>query len=165
MADLEAEPSEDPTPRNHEVIYDIKAVASDAWELAKFIGANRDSPEVKRFVAERMPEEARQALRLALAAFKPSAGDASNEKTFKKLLASARDQASHYTEVDHKKMKRTLCALETDMDGQNERNLAPQGQDVQGLLRILRHGSGLAAIPRDDGRRLGVVQDVCRSTE
>jgi hypothetical protein len=69
LANLDASPSEDPTPRNHEVIYDIKSVAADAWELVKFISANQSSPDVSKFISERMPEEARDSLRMALAAF------------------------------------------------------------------------------------------------
>jgi hypothetical protein len=128
LGDLDGPPSEEPTPRNHEVIYDIKAVASDAWELAKFVRDNRDLPKVKGFVAERMPEEARQALRDALAAFEPSDHDGPSEKAFKNLLASARDQASHYTEVDHKLMKRAVHNLEADTDGQPNQTSLLKGE-------------------------------------
>lgn len=118
VADLEAPPSVDPIPRNHEVIYDMKVVAADAWELAKFIRKNQGRPEVAKFVADRVPAEARADLRAALEAFDPPGDAPPNRKTFKRLLGSARDQASHYSEVDDKVMMRALRNLDIDLEGQ-----------------------------------------------
>lgn len=122
--DFDTPPAGAPTPRNHAVIYDIKAVASDAWELGKFIRMCRDRPEISKFVETRMPAEARQDLEDALAAFEVSEKDSPATKDFKALLASARDQASHYSEIDHKLMKKALRNLETDFEGRpNETSL------------------------------------------
>ena len=64
------------SPRNHEVIYDIKAVASHAWELAKFIQLKSSgAPEIAEFVESRMPAKSREDLDKALLAFEPADGD------------------------------------------------------------------------------------------
>jgi hypothetical protein len=128
VADLHAPPSGDPIPRNHEVIYDMMAVAADAWELAKFIRKNQGRPEVAKFVADRMPAQARADLQTALDAFEPSGDDPPNRKTFKRLLASARNQASHYSEVDDKVMVRALRNLDTDLEGQPNETALLKGE-------------------------------------
>ncbi|HEY6729726.1 MAG TPA: hypothetical protein VI039_01740 [Solirubrobacterales bacterium] len=117
--------SEVPSPRNHEVIYDIKAVASHAWELAKFIRLKSSgAPAIAEFVEKRMPAKSREDLDEALLAFESADGDSQNEKAFKGLLASARNQASHYSKVDHSLMSPAVQRLETDLEGRtNETSL------------------------------------------
>jgi hypothetical protein len=107
-----------PGPRNHEVIYDIKAVASHAWELAKFIQLeSSEDPTIAHFIETRMPLEAQRDLADALATLEPGNDDPSLEKSFKAILASARDQASHYSEIDSKLIERALRSLATDFQG------------------------------------------------
>jgi hypothetical protein len=116
---------EEPEPRNHEVIYDIKAVASHAWELAKFIQLeSSNDPAIAEFIESRVPEEARTDLGHALSALEPADDDPPNQKAFKATLASARDQASHYSKIGHDLVKKALFDLETDFEGKpNEASL------------------------------------------
>jgi hypothetical protein len=118
-------PQEDPEPRNHEVIYDIKAVASHSWELAKFIRLeSSEGPAIAGFIENRMPEEARVDLAGALAVLEPDDDDLANQKAFKATLASARDQASHYSKIDHNLIEKALRDLKTDFEGKpNETSL------------------------------------------
>jgi hypothetical protein len=118
-------PQEEPEPRNHEVIYDIKAVASHAWELAKFIQLeSSEGLAIAEFIENRMPEEARADLAGALAVLEPDVDDPPNQKAFKATLASARDQASHYSKIDHDLIEKALGDLKTDFEGKpNETSL------------------------------------------
>ncbi len=118
-------PQEEPEPRNHEVIYDIKAVASHAWELAKFIQLeSSNDPAIAGFIESRVPEQARTDLADALAVLEPDDDDPPNQKAFKATLASARDQASHYSKIDHGLVKKALRDVETDFEGKpNETSL------------------------------------------
>jgi hypothetical protein len=98
----------------HEAIYDIKNVAAHVWELTKFLGESR-TDEIEQFVSI-LPESARrnyeQAFEMLNSLPKP------NKKSFKALLASARDQASHYSELDHKLVKAALARMaEPEDDG------------------------------------------------
>jgi hypothetical protein len=149
--------SEVPAPRNHEVIYDIKAVASHAWELAKFIRLKSSGvPAIAEFVEKRMPAESHEDLDEALLAFEPADGDSQDGKGFRELLASARDQASHYSEVDHRLMGRALERLKTDFEGRaNETSLflgqtfkdfyAPFGTEMDWQLFHALDGGSLKA--------------------
>jgi hypothetical protein len=111
-------PQDKPEPRNHEVIYDIKAVASHAWELAKFIQLESSKdPVIGDFIESRIPEAARSDLVDALSVLEPGDGDPSTQKEFKATLASARDQASHYSEIKRSLIKKALSDLETDFEG------------------------------------------------
>jgi hypothetical protein len=102
---------------SHEAIYDIRAVASHAWELAEFL-RKTNSTAVDTFLA-RMIEEARGEYDKALAALQaPEPGDSPEQKSFKATLASARDQASHYSEIDHKLLRRAIEGMcEDNKDG------------------------------------------------
>lgn len=124
LKDFAVAASGESTPLQHDVIYDIKTVASDAWELAKFIQSSQNSAKVAPFIANRMPAQARRDLEDALAAFEPSESDSPETKTFKNKLISARDQDSHYSELNAKLLKRALRNLNTDFEGQpNETSL------------------------------------------
>lgn len=116
---------EGPGPRNHEVIYDIKAVASHAWELAKFIRLkSSEDPVIAEFIGTRLPEKARADLADAMAVLEPNDDDPPNQRAFKATLASARDQASHYSEIKRSLITKALGALETDAEGNpNETSL------------------------------------------
>ncbi len=99
----------------HEAIYDIKSVASHAWELLKFLRASR-STEIETFI-DGLPAETGENYRKALQVFDTSALPL--EKSFKSLLGSARDQASHYSDLDHKLLVGALTRLaEDDEDGE-----------------------------------------------
>jgi hypothetical protein len=92
----------------HEHLYDIKAIAAHAWELAKFLRKSEaDSEEVRSFLTISLPEEALHDYRAALAALDvPEEAASEQDRSFKRHLASARDQATHYSRLDHK----LLCA-------------------------------------------------------
>ena len=99
----------------HEVIYDIRAVASHAWDLAEFL-RKTDSTAVDAFLA-RMIDEARSEYEKALSALRElEPGDSPAEKSFKATLGSARDQASHYSAIDHKLLRRAIESLREDND-------------------------------------------------
>jgi hypothetical protein len=99
----------------HEAIYDIKSVASHAWELLKFLRASR-STEIETFI-NGLPTETGENYRKALEVFDTPA--LPQEKSFKSLLGSARDQASHYSDLDHKLLVQALSHLaEDDEDGE-----------------------------------------------
>lgn len=121
------------TPLQHDVIYDIKAVASDAWELAKFIEDSQNSAKVAPFIANRVPAQARQDLEDALAAFEPSESDSPETKTFKNKLISARDQDSHYSELNAKLLKRALRNLKTDFEGRPNETSLLKGKRFKGF--------------------------------
>jgi hypothetical protein len=98
-----------------EAIYDLRAVATHAWELAKFL-EDTDSLAVDAFMT-RMLEEAREDWEKVQAILQDPTPIIHN-KTFKATLISARDQASHYSEIDHKLLRRALTRLgENDEDG------------------------------------------------
>ena len=99
----------------HEAIYDIKQVAAHAWELGEFLRES-DVPEIKDFQA-RLSDKTRGKLDRIFELINAPAPP--NKKTFKAKLASARDQASHYSDLDHKLLIGALERLgEEDEDGQ-----------------------------------------------
>lgn len=101
----------------HEVIYDMKAAATHAWELAKFLREN-ESDEVKQFISE-LDSKMRNNYRTALDALQdPEPESSPQQRSFKSYLASARDQASHYSRLDHKLLVRALTRLGEDEDGE-----------------------------------------------
>ncbi len=98
-----------------EAIYDIRAVATHAWELAKFL-ENTNSLAVDAFMV-RMLKEAKEDWEQVQTILQDPTPIIHN-KTFKATLISARDQASHYSEIDHKLLRRALKRLgEDDEDG------------------------------------------------
>jgi hypothetical protein len=97
----------------HEVIYDIRAVGSHAWEFAEFL-RKTDSTAVDAFVS-RLITEAKQEYQDVVEALEDPAPLVGN-KGFKATLASARDQASHYSEIDHKLLRRALARQGEDSE-------------------------------------------------
>ena len=95
----------------HQVIYDIRAVASHAWELAEFL-RKTDSTAVDAFVS-RLIKEAKQEYQEVTEALEDPTPLVGN-KSFKATLASARDQAAHYSEIEHKLLRRVLSRLRED---------------------------------------------------
>lgn len=125
-------PREEPEPRNHEVIYDIKAVVSHAWELAKFIQLeSSNDPVIADFIGSRVPDQARTDLAEALAALEPDDDDPPNRKAFKATLASARDQASHYSKVNHDLVEKALLDLQTDFEGEPNKTSLLLGENFK----------------------------------
>jgi hypothetical protein len=99
----------------HEVIYDIRAVGSHAWELAEFL-RKTDSPAVDAFLSQ-LIMKAKQEYRQVVEALDDPTPVVGN-KSFKATLASARDQAAHYSEIDHKLLRRALSKMgEANEDG------------------------------------------------
>lgn len=95
----------------HESIYDIRSVASHTWELCEFM-RKTESTRVEAFMA-RMIQEAQQEYQKVLNALQDPA-PVVGPLSFKAALASARDQASHYSEIDHKLVRRALRHLSED---------------------------------------------------
>jgi hypothetical protein len=89
----------------HEVIYDIRAVGSHAWELAEFL-RKTNSTAVDAFLRGLIDEanQEHDAITHALQDPTPAVGN----KSFKATLASARDQAAHYSAIDHKLLRGAL---------------------------------------------------------
>lgn len=121
--DLAEAPAEEDSAASHEVIYDIKAVSADAWELAKFLRESGEVPEVAEFIEKRMPKKARLDYQRAMDAFGPAGDGSPKEKAFKELLGSARDQSRHYSKINHKLIKRALRRLEKDAEGEPNRGI------------------------------------------
>lgn len=98
----------------HEAIYDITQVASHAFELVKFIQGSQVT-KIEAFcqgLGEKTTESRDRALDLVNAPAAPGT------KSFKAKLASARDQGSHYSNLDHKLLVGALTRLgEPDEDG------------------------------------------------
>lgn len=108
-----------------EAIYDMRAVATHAWELAKFL-READAPAVREFITA-LPKPAREDYEKALTALaEPEPG--ASEKSFKSLLASARDQATHYSSLDHKLLRRALKELQTDLEGNPKKGVLFLGE-------------------------------------
>jgi hypothetical protein len=95
----------------HESIYDIRSVATHAWELCEFL-RKTESTRVEAFMA-RMIQEAQQEHQKVVDALQDPA-PVVGKLSFKAALASARDQASHYSEIDHKLVRRALRHLNED---------------------------------------------------
>lgn len=105
-----------------EGIYDIRSVASHAWELTKFLESTT-STAVDAFMARLIVEaqEDWKAVQASLQDPTPIVGN----KTFKATLISARDQASHYSKIDHKLLRRALSHQGgNDEDGSPHRGVA-----------------------------------------
>jgi len=98
-----------------EAIYDIRAVATHAWELTKFL-EDTSSTAVDAFRA-RMLKEANQDWERVQGFIRDSTPIVGS-KSFKATLISARDQGSHYSEIDHKLLRRAMAHQgEDDADG------------------------------------------------
>jgi hypothetical protein len=95
----------------HESIYDIRSVASHAWELCEFL-RKTDSTRVEAFLARMIPEARQEYQKLLRAVEDPT--PLVGQLPFKSALASARDQASHYSGIDHKLLRRALRGLSDD---------------------------------------------------
>jgi hypothetical protein len=113
---------------NHETVYDIKSVIRHAWELAKFLQeSERSTPQIKRFVEEHVPKQARDDYTSTVRLFQPPApGDNSQTKSFKNSLISARDQASHY--IDGKVLRQAMARLGRESDGEPNTTASFQGE-------------------------------------
>lgn len=94
----------------HEHLYDIKAIATHSWELAKFLRESEAmSEEIRDFLNGSLPQKALEDYRIALAALDvPWEGESGDEWSFKGQLASARDQATHYSRLDHKLLRASI---------------------------------------------------------
>lgn len=99
-----------------EVIYDIRAVSTHAWELAEFL-RNSDDDKIQRFIAD-LPAEVHTDYAAALDALQaPDSDGPLPPSVFKRLLASARDQSTHYSVIGHKLLRRGLTILGEDIGG------------------------------------------------
>lgn len=99
-----------------EVIYDIRAVSTHAWELAEFLRKTQDE-RIVQFIGS-LPSEIRTDYTQALDALRtPDPSDPLPPGGFKRLLASARDQSTHYSVIGHKLLRQGLKTLGEEKDG------------------------------------------------
>src|SRR5207247_1433888 len=89
-----------------EHFYDIRAIAVHSWELAQFLReSERNHPEVASFMSTLDDEWNRDYTDLTEAFSEPRETDSASATSFKRNLASARDQSTHYSKIDHKLLR------------------------------------------------------------
>jgi hypothetical protein len=118
----------------HESVYDIKSVIRHAWELTKFLeeSERKETPEIREFVEQHVPEVARDDYASAVAMFDPPApGDSPQTKSFKGSLISARDQASHY--LDGKVLRQAMTRLSLESEREREPTASFHGDTFKDL--------------------------------
>lgn len=102
-----------------EHFYDIRAIATHSWELVKFIDeSRRDHLEIASFMANLDPQKVEDYEVVArLLDAEPKQIEEGKTWSFKAALASARDQASHYSKVGHKLLTSAMARV-SDQEGE-----------------------------------------------
>jgi hypothetical protein len=123
-------------------IYEIRLAALHFWELSKFLRESiGSSAEIRAFV-DALPQQARDDLDAALAST-----DTANPHGFKGNFGSARDQFSHYAEVDNKLLRRALKAV---ADHESELNVGEQFGDFRAGYADEVAGQLFFSVPGED---------------
>lgn len=122
----------DDTPAE-EHFYDIRAIATHSWELAKFIEeSRRDHPKIETFISDLEVDVVRDYHKvLEILDSDPVELEKGKQWSFKAALASARDQASHYSRVGHKLL---TAAMKRVADQEGEMLIGPDYKDFNALF-------------------------------
>ena len=100
-----------------EHFYDIRQIAVHSWELTEFLReSERDYEEVAEFMATLDGEWRQDYVELLEAFSAPEESDSEGARSFKRALASARDQATHYSRINHKLLTAALKRI-SDQEG------------------------------------------------
>lgn len=92
-----------------EHFYDIRAIATHIWELAKFLEeSKRDFDEISRFMETLGEAPSADYSKTVELLSEDRESDSPGTRNFKQTLASARDQSTHYSNVNHKLLRSAI---------------------------------------------------------